>query len=80
MLLSSCMLNGNGEAFSSSITCSKILLEMSVILELMMSFDERKALSFFLCSVPQTSSVISKAHGFADVSPIVCAFFSLAMR
>ena len=45
-----------------------------------MSFDKLTASSFFICSVPQTSSVISRAHGFTNVSPIVCGFFSLAMR
>ena len=78
MLSSSCMLNG--EAFSSSVTCSRMLLEMSVILERMVSFDKGMSSSFYLCSVPQTSSVISRAHGSTNVFPIVCAFFSLAMR
>ena len=74
VLSSSWMLNGNGDAFSFSITCSRILLEMSVILEMMVSFDKGTASSFFQCSMPQTSSVISRAHGFANVSPILCGF------
>ena len=64
-----------GEAFSSSITCSRILVDTSVILELMVSFDKGTTSSLFLCGVPQTSLVISRAHGFTNVSPMACAFF-----
>ena len=47
MLSCSCMLNGNGETFISCIACSRIFLEMSVILKLMVSFDKGTASSSF---------------------------------
>ena len=74
MLLFCCMLNGNGEAFSSSITCSRILVEMSVILELRCHLTkERLQVCFFvLCHKP--------AHSFTGhtVLPITLRSYVLS--
>ena len=68
---SSCMPKGNGVAANSSMTCFKILQEIPTILECMTSFDKETASIFVLSSNPQTSSTMSRAHGFTKVSPIV---------
>jgi hypothetical protein len=75
-----CILKGKGEATNSSMTCFKMLKEISNILERITSFDMGIAYSFLFCSSPQTSSTISNAYGFTNVSPIVWGFFCLALR
>lgn len=80
VLSSNCILFGKGVKPSSAITCSKILVDISEILERIVSFDKGTASIFFLYSKPQTSSTISNTHGFISDSAILCGFLFLAMR
>jgi hypothetical protein len=57
----------NVEGASSSMTFFKMLKRIVTILERITSFDNGNASSFFFCYSPQTSSTMSRAHGFTEV-------------
>jgi len=75
VLSSNCILNGKRVASNSKITYSKILNDISEILEGIVSFDKSIASIFFHCSKSQTNSTVSIAHDLI-IDLLIMFFFS----
>ena len=75
MLSSSYKLNAKGEDANFFMTCLKIYSVISCFLDLITSYDIAISSSFFLCSEPQTNSVIISAQGFTSVSTMPSGFY-----